>query len=134
MERQSGVLSCSTFICHPFIDHPNLGWSTLAMTDNDSRKGDQLAEELADMCWVIRKDKYDGFTQMDEAIEKIRSNVLGRRTGTITIRDASDVVGAGSTGENTKLLKALIEKAAPLLCYVPLRDAQTVSLKYGIYL
>jgi len=127
MERQEGALTCSTFICHPFLKHRDIGWGIYVMTDDDQALADKLADELADRCWSVRHKRYEGFTSIDEVIEKARKKFLARKTGTITICDASDVVGAGSTGENTKLLKLLLEKAAPMLCYVPLRDPVAVE-------
>ncbi len=126
MERQNGALTCSTFICHPFIKHPDIGWGVYVMTDNNPELANELADELAEKCWAVRHEKYDGFITVDEVIERAKRNFLARKTGTITICDASDVVAAGSTGENTKLLRVLLERAAPMLCYVPLRDADAV--------
>ena len=41
--------------------------------------------------------------------------------------DASDVVAAGATGENTKLLRAFMEKGQDLVAYFPLRDPVAVE-------
>jgi microcystin degradation protein MlrC len=127
MERKDGALTCTTFICHPFIKHRDIGWAVYVMTDNDQGLADKLADELADRCWAVRKERYDGFMRLDGLVEKVKKAYFARKLGTITISDSSDVVAAGSTGENTKLLKALLENAAPMLCYVPLRDPVVVE-------
>jgi microcystin degradation protein MlrC len=41
--------------------------------------------------------------------------------------DMSDIVGAGAPGENTWLLKALVEEGPDLISYVPLCDAEAVK-------
>ena len=52
---------------------------------------------------------------------------MARRLGTVCVVDASDVVGAGGTGENTHLLRGLLTHARDLRSYVPLRDALAVE-------
>ena len=56
---------------------------------------------------------------------------LARKTGTLVICDVSDTVGTGAPGENTWILRALLEGAPELISYVPLRDAVAVGELWG---
>lgn len=120
------LLHCNIFICHPFISHPDLGWGVYALTDNDPELAERVADELAERCWAVRFKRYEGFHTVESAIQKARRAFLSRKLGTITISDASDIVAAGGTGENTQILQALMQQAKGMLCYVPLRDAEVV--------
>ncbi len=132
MENAMGALNCNIFVCHPFIKHPDIGWSTYVMTDNDQELAERLADELAERCWGVRHMIWNKNIDIDQAIAKAKRSFFARKLGTITISDASDVVGAGGTGENTELLKVLLEKTKGLLSYVPLRDAVIVEKLWAV--
>jgi len=125
LERDPRVHDVSLFLCHPWNDHPELGWSTVVFAD-DQPLADRLADQLAEAAWQVRDVPPPRFIEVDEALARIRAEKLRRHLGTICVCDASDVVGAGGTGENTHLLAALL--AAPdLQSHVPLRDAVAVD-------
>ena len=127
MERDPRVLCASLFMCHPWNDSPRLGWSTHVTTDGDPDRAEALAEELAELAWDVRDVPPPSFPSASEAIATVRRSRLARALGTVCLCDASDVVGAGGTGENTRLLRALIEDGRGLLSYVPLRDPHAVD-------
>ncbi len=127
MERSSRVLTASTFMCHPWLDMTEVGWSTLVTTDNDRALADALADELADRCWAVRNVPVPHAHTADEAIAIARDATFARRLGAVVLADASDVVTAGSTGDSTELLRALWERATDLRCYAPLRDPRAVA-------
>lgn len=119
------VRDLSLFLCHPWNADPELGWSTAAFAD-DQRTADLYADQLAEAAWLTRDATPPRFLEVDEALARVRSEKLRRKLGTICWCDASDVVGAGGSGENTRLLSALL--AAPdLVSHVPLRDADALT-------
>jgi len=117
------VLSASTFMCHPWNDDPNLGWSTYAIGDG----ADAVADELAEMCWERRHEQPPAFPSAAEAIEEARGARLRRRLGCVMMADASDVVTAGAPGDSTHLLRALLEQGAGMLAYTAVRDPQAIE-------
>lgn len=121
------VLAASVLMCHPWNADRELGWSVLVVTDDDAALAEQLAEELADMAWRVKDKLPPRFLDASEAILRAKRARIRRKLGTITLSDASDVVSAGATGENTKLAKALIEEGQGLVSYVPLRDPVAVA-------
>ncbi len=127
MERDPRVLSVSLFMCHPFNDSPDLGWSAHVTTDGDPALADRLADELADLAWSVRDVKPPPFFSPAEGIAEVRRSWLARKTGTVCVVDVSDIVGAGTPGENTNLLAALLTDARDLVSYVPVRDAVAVD-------
>ena len=127
MERRRGALYLSLFNAHIWNGSPDLGWAAHVVTDDDPALADELADELADRLWAVRHRQPPQFPGPAEAIEQARGARLRRRLGTVCMCDASDVVGAGASGENTRLLKALKQDATDLLCYAPVRDADVVT-------
>ncbi len=127
IEEDPRVLDSSIFMCHPFLNHPDLGWSVYVITDNNQELAEQLADELAERCWALKDKLPPKFISADEMIDKVKSLTIARKMGCITVCDASDVVGAGGTGENTALLKVIMEKAPDLISYIPIRSPYAIS-------
>ncbi len=130
MERRPGVLCVNLFMCHLWNDSPHLGWSVHVTTDGDPTLANNVADELADLAWGVRHLQPPPFISPREAIEQARRK--RSRTGAFCMVDTSDVIGAGSTGENTRLLRVLLEEGQGLTSLVPLRDAQTIEHLYDV--
>ncbi|MBS1119061.1 MAG: hypothetical protein H6Q90_1289 [Deltaproteobacteria bacterium] len=126
-ERSGEALAVSTLMVHPWNDDPALGWSTVAVTDDDTAGAERLAEELAERCWERRHEQPPAFPTASEAITQARSSSFRRKLGCVTISDASDVVTAGAPGDSTHLLRALLAEASGLLTYCAVRDPQAIS-------
>lgn len=123
MERDDEVLSVSNFMVHIWLDDPELGWSTVAVTDGNRERAAELAEELADLDWEVRDVPHPPAVSAEEGVEVVRRAPLARAFGTVVICDVADAVGAGAPGENAWILKAFLENAPELDVYIPLRDA-----------
>lgn len=131
LEEDPRILSTNLFMCHLWNNHPDLGWGVQVQTDGEPELAERVADEIADMAWAVRDQMPPEFLSPSEAIAKVREARLRRRLGTVCICDASDVVTAGSTGENTRLLKVLLTEGKGLKSYVPLRDPQAVERIWG---
>jgi len=127
MEQNPKVLYLSLFMAHPWNDHPDMGWAVHVITDNAPELAEELADTLAEKAWGVRTKQPPEFPTIMEAIPMIRRSWLRRKFGCAVVCDASDVVGAGASGENTHLLASLLENGKGLQAYVPLRDAEAVD-------
>ncbi len=125
--RSPGMLDASVFTVHPFNDHPELGWSTIAIADGDSGLAERYADELAEACWKVRTQLPPEFIDVHTAIERARGARLARKLGCVMFADTSDVVTAGAPGESTAVLRALLESGSDLRAYVSLRDPVSVA-------
>jgi microcystin degradation protein MlrC len=128
--EQPGVLDFSTFIVHVFIDDPEIGWSTVAVTDGDQQLAQKLADDLADMCWAVRRVPHTSGNTPSEAIEIARKSHLRRKFGAILFSDVCDCVGSGAPGESTWILKALLEEGVDLTSYLAIRDEEAANEIY----
>jgi len=126
-ERRGEALAASTLMVHPWAGDPNLGWSTVAVTDGDLAAADRLADELAELCWERRHEQPPVFPTASEAIASARASWLRRKLGCVTMAEASDVVTAGAPGDSTHLVRALLAEATGLLTYCAIRDPQAIA-------
>jgi len=131
MERNPKVLYVSLFNAHLWNDSPDLGWASHVVTDDDPALADALAEELADMLWEVRHKQPPAFPDGSEAVAMVRRARMARRLGTVCVCDASDIVGCGAAGENTRLLDTILREGKGLVSYVPVRDHEVVQALYG---
>ncbi|MBE3130111.1 MAG: M81 family metallopeptidase, partial [Acidobacteria bacterium] len=130
-EKRKGVLSVSTFPVHLWLDDEELGWTTVAVTDADPQLAAKTADDIADVAWSIRAVPHQKSSTASAAVAAAKMRWLARKTGAIVICDVADAVGAGAPGENTWILKALLEGAPELVSYVPIRDADAVQAVWG---
>lgn len=135
MERGVGVdvdavLGVSLLTVHPWNRHSELGWGVLVAVDDkvggSSPVAERCADELAEASWAVRHQLPPTMKTPQEAIERARKRTFLRKTGVVVISDASDVVSAGSAGENTALIEHFVE-ASDLLSYSTIRDPAVVD-------
>ncbi len=129
-EEQPEVLHISNYMVQLWLDEPELGWSTVVVTDGDPGLAGELADELAEKNWAVRDYPLPEPYTPSEAIELARSKWLSRQLGTIMFCDTSDAVGAGAPGESTWILKALLQEGSDLVSYIPLRDREAAVQAY----
>lgn len=130
-EKAADVFWLSNFMVHIWLDDPELGWSTVAVTDNNPELAQKLADELADRNWAVRDVKHPEGNSPSEAISITEDKWLRRKFGTVVFCDVSDAVGAGAPGESTWILKALLNEGENLTSYLTLRDAQSANLAFN---
>jgi microcystin degradation protein MlrC len=130
MEKMPSVLSVADFPCHIWLDEPELGWSTVVVTNDNPRLAEQLAEELADLNWNVRTIAHPQPITPEAAIEKVKQAKFRRLFGTVILCDVSDIVSAGAPGENTHLIRAILEHAPTLVSYTSIRDAQAAQMAF----
>lgn len=127
MERDNDVLSVSFFPVHLWIDEPELGYTTIAITNGKPELAQKKADEIADMAWAVRDVPQPAGNTPEEAIEIARRKRFARRFGTTVFCDVSDAVGTGTPGESTWILKALLENGSDLTTYLTMRDEQAAN-------
>ncbi len=119
MEKMDDVVSVSNFTVYLWLNNePELGWSTVTVTDNNPSLTRELSDEIADMDWSVRKVTYKEGLSPEKAIEQARKSSFRRKTGAVLFSDSSDNVLAGAPGENTWILKALVKQAPDLISYI----------------
>lgn len=143
-KNNANVLALSTFMVHLWLDHEELGWATVAVTNNDEELAERLSVELADLNWNARDAYSPSGISPAEALEQTKDLWISRYFGTTIWCDVSDSVGAGAPGESTWILRTLLDhqKAVetfqlsgnrndttpqPLVSYLTIRDSEAIE-------
>src|SRR5690606_1615221 len=105
------------FLGFPWSDVPDVGTSIHVTTDDDQELAEEIADDMAEFIWRVRKDGAKGeFPRPDEAV-----------------RRAAEAIEAGQTpvvladywarpGDATWTLRALIDAGVRRILYAPLTD------------
>lgn len=124
LEKQSGVLSANVAAVQPWLDIDEMGFATVVVTDDDPERAKTLACDLANACW----DERHAFMELEllpiaEAIEQ----ALAEPTGPVVLSDCADGTGAGSPGDATAVIAALLAANPDKPAYVFVRDAESAG-------
>ncbi len=125
------VLSANVAAVQPWLDVDEMGFATVVVTDNDPDLAQRLACELAEQAWAER----EAFMQIelvppDEAIQI----ALAEPRGPVVLSDAADGTGAGSPGDATAVIKALLdaEPTKPAFVFVRDEEAAATAIAAGV--
>jgi microcystin degradation protein MlrC len=122
IEQSAGGLSAGMFIGNPFTDVPDLGCSSVVVTDNDPDRAADEATSLATDFWRHRERMQASLTSLEEAV---RLAVLTR--GTVVLMDAADATSSGASGDSNAILRALLAAGYQGRALVPIVDPPAVA-------
>jgi microcystin degradation protein MlrC len=115
----SEVLSASVFAVQPWLDIAEMGFATVAVVEDDAVRAQRIADDLANVAWNEREAfMATELVPIDTAIER----ALGAPAGPIVLSDLADGTGAGSPGDATAVIAALLAADPPEPAYVCVRD------------
>ncbi|MBW3633970.1 MAG: M81 family metallopeptidase [Chloroflexi bacterium] len=124
------LLSASVFTVQPWLDITEMGFATVAVSDGDVTLAEQVALELANLAWAER----DAFMETElvpiaEAIAR-----AGTIDGPVVLSDLADGTGAGSPGDATAVIAALLAAELRDRALVCVRDpgAARTAIAAGI--
>jgi microcystin degradation protein MlrC len=111
LELEPGVLSATIQAPQPWMDVPETGWSVIVIADGEDNVGaaTAVADELGQRCWDAREAFLVQRTPLDEALDRVAANVAVH--GPIVMTDASDAPSAGSYGDSSVVVEALVARS-----------------------
>lgn len=104
-EQEPGVLSVSFAHGFPWGDTPNTGSRVLAVTNGDPRLAAQVAETVGREVYAARKALLPRFPSVEAALSEALET-----PGLVVVADTADNAGGGAPGDNTSLLKAMLDR------------------------
>ncbi len=118
------VLSASVATVQPWLDIAEMGFATVAVTDNDPDLATKIACNLANLAWSER----DAFMQIElvPPADAIRL-ALAEPDGPVILSDCSDGTGAGSPGDATAVIAALLAAKPTKPAFVFVRDPESAA-------
>ena len=126
LEGKDGVLSISIAHGFPYADVPDVGARILVITDDQKARGDALAAELGHELFAMRGKTVPPYLSPDEAID--RALEVG---GTVVMADPADNPGGGAAGDNTVILRRLIERGVEGAALAPIWDPIAVRFCFA---
>lgn len=124
LERRPGVLDVSPYPMQPWLDVAEGGWAVVVHTDNSPEMAQALAAEMADKAWGLRARFWDSARVAPMAA--VRQAAEAER-GLIILSDTGDSVYGGAPGDNTCILRALLDQRIACPVFVPLVDPEAVD-------
>jgi|LSQX01.2.fsa_nt_gb microcystin degradation protein MlrC len=122
MEKRPGIVDCSFAHGFPCGDTPFTGASALTIA-TEQHLAESVADELAQIVWDNREDFYQDTLSVNEGLKL----ALSSSQDMIVINELSDNPGAGTPGDGTYLLNALIENNVHNCCFASIVDPETVE-------
>ena len=100
------------------------GPTVLVCAEGDLEVHQQFAQGLIDEIWNSRDDVLNDYLDVDDAALTARQ--FDAASGPLVIADYADNPGAGSYGDSTALLGALLRAKIDNACFGPMVDGETV--------
>ncbi|MFC3123461.1 M81 family metallopeptidase [Pseudoroseomonas globiformis] len=118
MEGQDGILSIS--ICHsfPYADVPEIGVRVLVIADGDKARAEALATALGQELVEVRGQTAPPYMDVEQAIDA----ALATEGGPVVLADPADNPGGGAPGDNTTILRRLIDRDLQDVAVGPIWD------------
>jgi microcystin degradation protein MlrC len=104
-EHEPGVLSVSFAHGFPWGDTPDTGSRVLVVTDGDAALARRTAEQIGKEIYAAREALLPRFPSIAEALDEAAAT-----PGLVVVADTADNAGGGAPGDNTSLLKAMLDR------------------------
>lgn len=125
-EQQHDVLSVSIVHGFPWSDTAFTSAGVIVVTDNNPEKAEAMANALATDFFALRSADLNHYLSLDQALDRALSADID--SGPVVIADASDNPGAGTAGDSTFLLRALLERKVDAAAVSAIWDPVAVSV------
>ena len=129
LQGHDGVLSVS--LIHGFMagDVPELGTRVMVVTDDDKGGGDALAEKLGREVFAMRGTTAMAMLSVEKAVARVHAAEPAEKP--FVVADIWDNPGGGTAGDNTVLLRAMMEAGVDQLAVATIWDPQAVAFAHG---
>jgi microcystin degradation protein MlrC len=129
LEREPGILSTSMQFVGSYIDIPNMGCSTVVISDGDRDRALREARKLATAFWGRRREFLVETVSVAEAVRRGRG--MG---GLVILLDTADTTGGGAAGDSIDLVTGLLEAGVtePSLAMVADPEGARACLRAGV--
>jgi microcystin degradation protein MlrC len=123
MEEMEGVETITVAAGFPWSDFEDVGLSFIVTTNGDQELADQLADELTDLAWSMRRDFLVKPTPVREALRKVKAS----EGGPFILADIGDNPGGGAPEDGTVVLRAVMEEGLEGGVFAVMWDPEAVG-------
>ncbi|MDH4619241.1 M81 family metallopeptidase [Brevibacillus sp. AY1] len=125
-EKQEDVIDCTFFHGFSHTDSPHSSVSILTITNQNPALGQRINEDVANTVWSRKEGFYPEFPSPEEGIQI----ALSIKEYPVVINETSDNPGAGTPGDGTHLLSAILEANIPNSCFGFIYDPAVADIAH----
>jgi microcystin degradation protein MlrC len=123
LEKDEEIVSVSSFPVQAWLDTPNIGFTTIVITNGKPGRAREESERLARMAWNMREECLVRTFIVDDAIHR----GLSSNEQPILLVDTADSLGGGATGDSAFVLERLIASNIDVPCILSIVDPVAVQ-------
>lgn len=123
-EGKTDSLTASVFTVQPWLDVPELGSAIVITTSGDERMANEEVNRLGKLLWELRQEFRKPLLHPSKAV----AQALEAQEGPVLLIDSADAVSAGSPGDGTAILRALLEARPARQALVTLVDPEAARV------
>jgi len=120
--REQGVIAVTLAPGFPYSDIHDAGMAVLVTANDDEHCANALADRLAEACWERRSQFVTHLTPVREAVEQ----AIAAERWPVVLADVADNPGAGGTGSEIAILRALLDAKAVGAVVATIADEEAV--------
>ena len=117
------ILDGTLYPTQAWLDIPDHGSAVTVTTDGDANAAERIAHEVAETWWNKRREFMPTLHHPNDAVRA----ALDLSANTVMISESADSINSGSTGDNPKLIEALVENAGESMALTFTCDANLVE-------
>lgn len=125
-EEIANVIDCTIYHGFPYTDIEQMGVSVLVTTDNDPDLAKEEAKKIADDIWKVKDEFFTKHPSPEEGLKL----ALEHDGYPVVINETSDNPGAGTPGDGTYLLKAMLEAQIEKSCFGNIYDPEVAQIAH----
>ncbi|MBI3972597.1 MAG: M81 family metallopeptidase [Chloroflexi bacterium] len=126
--RSRRIMSASLCAVQPWLDVPELGWTSVVVTDAGEAGAHEAAQrtvdDLAAAAWDVRRAFLVRKLPVTEVVRRAVAAPAGRP---VVVSDSGDNTSGGAPGDSVHLLRHLLAESEPCSALLWLADAQAVA-------
>jgi microcystin degradation protein MlrC len=119
LELDDGILSTSMQFVGSYVDIPDMGCSSIVITDGDRDRARHEAHQLASAYWARRREFLVETVSVAEAVRRGRAI-----EGPVILLDTADTTGGGAAGDSIDLVAGLLEARVTEPCLAMVVDPE----------
>jgi microcystin degradation protein MlrC len=121
------VLAATLFTVQPWLDIDEFGFASVVVTNHDPELAQRVATELAQSAWDERAAFFETkLVPPADAIER----ALAVPSGPVVMAEVADGNGAGSPGDATAVIAALLEVGPPKTVLATMHDGEAARAAF----
>lgn len=125
-EQDEKVLDCTIYHGFPYTDIEQMGVSVLVTTNDDPELAEHTAKQIAREIWNVKEELFVNHPSPEEGLKL----ALAHEGNPVILNETSDNPGAGTPGDGTYLLRAMLEAKIEKSCFGFMCDPEVANIAH----